>query len=386
VQWFTGERVVAWNPVIISKKVGKDSDNSEEDVKKIQTLLNLVRIGPHLKANGHCDQDTITAIGNFQRVWENSNHRIDPGDKTLQRLNDTVKPLALKKIELSNISQGGYTITYKGFVPPSGYRVMFYLQANQSFFKIPDDAIDITKEGLDNNEISIKLNFNDTLPKLLALIAREEAWGTSCPCNIYLIRKGGYIVSKSDAVNIQCPVEPYDKPIGLNMAEIDPPIKYPGKEIGRYFYPQTIAGKRYFTYRKNSMTVFETEPDKRGFDCITYVGTVLGLNPLKKEMSGNGGDIARIIHAESCQFEYEPGKKKEMENINRDMLNYFFTNNNTGSFIVWSASHVVLVVNNIVHEFNEPDGNPGYYKREVGKRPWISGNIWHIRKIPSGRI
>lgn len=376
---------MAWNPIIISKKVGKDLDNGEEDVKKIQTLLNLVRIGPHLEINGHCDQDTITAIGNFQKIWGNPDYRIDPGGKTLQRLNDTAKPLVLKEIKLSRISDGGYAITYEGFVPPKGYRVMFYLL--ESFSQIPYDAIDITMEGLDNKKVTIKLKINDTLPKLLALFEMKKTWGTSVPCNIYLIREGGYIVSESNQMNIRCPVKPYDGPIRLNMAEIDPLMYYVGIGVGRYFWPQAIGGKRYFAYDNK----FETDPDKRGFDCTTYVGTVLGLNPRAGEMSGTGEDIAKIIGAESCQFEYEPGKKKEMENINGKMLNYFFTNNSMGAFIVWiltekKTGHVMLVVNNMVHEFNLPVGKPGYYKREVGKRPWVSGNILHIRKIPPGRI
>lgn len=378
---------MAWNPIIISKKVGKDSDNSEEDVKKIQTLLNLLRIGPHLEVNGHCDQDTITAIGNFQKIWGNPDYRIDPGGKTLQRLNDTAKPLVLKKIELSRISDGGYAITYEGFIPPKGYRVMFYLLA--SFSQIPYDAIDITMEGLDNKKVTIKLKINDTLPKLLALFEREKTCGTPVPCNIYLVREGGYIVSESNQMNIRCPVKPYDGPIGLNMAKVDPPMYYVGETtggtttgMGRYFWPQAIGGKRYFAYAGK----FETDPDKRGFDCTTYVGTVLGLNPLAGEMSGTGEDVANIIGAERCEFEYELGKKKEMENINRDMLKYFFTNNSTGAFIVWTPGHVMLVVDNIVHEFTIPVGQPGYYKREVGKRPWVSGNILHIRKIPPGRI
>lgn len=385
---------MAWNPIIINKKVGIGLDNMEEDVKKIQTLLNLVRIGPHLEANGQCDQNTITAIGNFQKIWGNPDNRIDPGGKTLQRLNDTAKPLTLKKIELIRIKNGGYAITYEGFVPPKGYRVMFYFPA--SFSQIPSDAIDITRQGLANNQVTINLKIDDTLPKLLELFDSKGTWGSSLACNIYLVREGGHVVSASNQINVRCPVKPYDGPIGLNMARIDPPMYYIGeivneKTIGRgRWLSQAIGGRRYFAYAGDK---FETEPDKRGFDCTTYVGTVLGLRPPGRaapsdlgQMYGNGMDVANIIGAEVCEFEYAPGKKKKMEDINVSMLNYFFTNNSTGAFIVWTAGHVVLVVNNIVHEFNIPVGKPGYYRREVGKRPWQSGNILHIRKIPSGVI
>lgn len=388
---------MAWTPVTISKKVGPSLDNNEEDVKKIQMLLNSVRIEPKLQVSGAFDQDTSTAIGNFQKIWGGKpNYRIEPGGTWMQRLNDTIKPLTLKSIKLISIRLGGYEITYEGFIPPKGYKVMFYLPS--SFTRIPSDAIDITRQGLVNKQAIIRLKIKDTLPQLLRLIESKGVWGSLLACNLYLVREDGQVVSASNQVNVSTPVKPYDGPIKLNMAHIDPPMHYVGVKTpatqsgvtgeGRFFWPQPIDGRRYFAYKSK----FETDPDKRGFDCTTYVGTILGLRPptdiYSGEMWGRGEDTARMIGAEPCEFEYAPGKKKIMENIDLPMMKYFFANNSMGAFIMWTSGHVMLVVDNLVHEFNIPIGSPGYWKRDVlHERPWlVKGMKFNIRKIPSGML
>lgn len=391
---------MAWTPVTISKKVGPGLDNNEDDVKNIQTLLNSVRIGPKLQVNGIYDKDTSTAIGSFQKIWGGANYRIEPGGTWLQRLNDTAKPLTIKNISLIRINEGGYSITYEGFVPPKGYRVMLYYPA--SFSQIPSDAIDITRKGLTNKPVTINLRTDDTLLQLLKLIASKGAWGSPLAFNIYLVCDEGYVVSVSNSINIRTPVKPYDGSIKLNMAHFDDrPMFYVGeldnsipsgvRGMGRWL-SEVIGGRRYFAYAGDR---FETYPDKRGFDCTTYAGTILGLRPPGRsargdvgQMNGNGLDVANLIGAEVCEFEFAPGKKKMMENIDLSMMKYFFTNNSTGAFIMWTSGHVMLVVDNIVHEFTIPIGSPGYKQRGVlNERPWlVPGMKFSIRKIPSGRL
>lgn len=379
-------------PVEITKKVGLKADNDEGDVKKIQTLLNLAGIEPFLTVNGLCDQNTIAAIGNFQEIWGKLDYKckIDPGSKTLQYLNDTVKPLVLNEMKLIHIGSGGYEISYSGFVPPKKYKVMLYLNGKHSFLHIPDDAIDITPTIKKNKSFNVRLKVDSTLPKLLAMIEKQKTWGWSIPCRIYLVNEHGVVISVSNEANLKCPVQPYDGPIKLDMAQTDMYMNYswsgPGyHHDGRYFWPEPIDGKFFFAY--GSPCIFETESKMRGFDCSTYVSTILNLKVAKGEMgSGAGEIIADKIGATRCIFEYAPGKTKEMEDIDSAMLKYFFTNNSKGYFIVWSPGHVMLVVNGIVHEFTIPPGPPGYYKRSVNERPWMKGKIFHIRRIPQERV
>ncbi|MBI5179431.1 MAG: hypothetical protein HZA04_09270 [Nitrospinae bacterium] len=367
-------------PVSIARGVGKDAPNDEADVRKIQGLLNRVRIGPDLQVNGKCDAGTLSAIGNFQRIWFGEDYRIDPNGTTLRRLNGTAKPLTLKSISLTYIRNGGYAIAYSGFVPPASYKVLLYPEGRgqRSYYELPDDALDITKPGLNNAKATVRLKVETTLPGLLKLIEQENAWGGWLPFKAHLVNAANGVVTSSNDMILQCPIKPYAGPIQLAMAQNGPPMYYTGKTTGRYFWPSPFGGKRFFSYGGK----FETEMAKRGFDCTTYVGTVLGLNPLAGQMAGDGLDLANLAGAEIVRYEYAPGQTKEMESINSKTLKEFFSKNAEGAYIVWSAGHVMLVRDAVVHEFSIPDGLPGYYQRKVADRPWQSGTTYSVRKLP----
>ena len=80
--------------ITISQSVGRGGDNRKPDARKIQTALNDVFPGTLLKVDGDCGTLTIRRIERFQRRFlQNPDGRVDPGGKTLKRLNAAVPSL-----------------------------------------------------------------------------------------------------------------------------------------------------------------------------------------------------------------------------------------------------------------------------------------------------
>lgn len=74
--------------ISITSSVGKDGINKRSDVKKIQAALNAVYPSLALFVDGLCGPKTIRRIEKFQgRFMNNPDGRIDPGGRTLKRLN-----------------------------------------------------------------------------------------------------------------------------------------------------------------------------------------------------------------------------------------------------------------------------------------------------------
>ena len=75
--------------------VGRRSDNHEPDVRKLQKALNDVIITPQLVLDGDCGPKTIRRIERLQRGFTTSpTGRVEPGDRTLRKLNASVPALS----------------------------------------------------------------------------------------------------------------------------------------------------------------------------------------------------------------------------------------------------------------------------------------------------
>ncbi len=80
--------------ITISQSVGRGGDNRKPDTRKIQKALNEVFPGTLLEVDGDCGSLTIRRIERFQRQFlQNPDGRVDPGGKTLKRLNAAVPSL-----------------------------------------------------------------------------------------------------------------------------------------------------------------------------------------------------------------------------------------------------------------------------------------------------
>jgi len=80
--------------ITISHSVGRGGDNRKSDTRKIQKALNEVFPGALLEVDGDCGSLTIRRIERFQRRFvQKPDGRVDPGGKTLKRLNAAVPSL-----------------------------------------------------------------------------------------------------------------------------------------------------------------------------------------------------------------------------------------------------------------------------------------------------
>jgi peptidoglycan hydrolase-like protein with peptidoglycan-binding domain len=78
----------------ITASVGKGGTNRKADVKKIQSALNAVYPSLALVVDGLCGPKTIRRIEKFQRRFmHHPDGRVDPGGRTLKRLNTAVPDL-----------------------------------------------------------------------------------------------------------------------------------------------------------------------------------------------------------------------------------------------------------------------------------------------------
>lgn len=74
--------------VSIVESVGRDGANKKPDIRKIQKLLNAIFPATPVEVNGECGPTTIRRIERFQRRFMRTpDGRVDPGGRTLRRLN-----------------------------------------------------------------------------------------------------------------------------------------------------------------------------------------------------------------------------------------------------------------------------------------------------------
>ncbi len=183
------------------------------------------------------------------------------------------------------------------------------------------------------------------------------------------------VVSLSNVQSIDCPVQPYSGELSDHLADTKlgekdaPPMQYTGASDGSggsaIAYIPAIDGKYYFYYGSG----FEIDNSRRGFDCTTFAGAVLGISGNSGAMSGNGTDFAAYLVAKStaCACDLDDAKESEVHD--------FFDDHATGSYFAWSGGHVVLIQDAFVHEFTF-----GGYKRPAVANRKFAGS-WSLRKI-----
>lgn len=344
-----------------------DGVNDPTDVRNIQTLLNQAYGSDRLPVTGRCDQATVNAIAEFQRLWPGMkvDSRIDPGGATLRRLNEAVTPLKLNKIELGLIAKGGYLISYDGVVPPAGYKVLLGLTSEAN-------SIDVT--GRPKNDLMSP----DNLQSLLKIINKLNLWGTKVDCRLFVKRDGNLISQSDPPQKLDCPVKPYSGALGAELLKKENvgSFTYPGIGLGRYFYMPPIDSSYYFAYYSK----FETVNALRGFDCITYAGSAFGANASDK-VTGKDGKLYGCMAGYGTQLaEYLKATKVDMEAKKGLDIKEFFKTNSKGTYLMWKEGHTTVVVDGVVHEFT--NRSPAGY-HEASTQEWPYGNdIYWIRKLP----
>lgn len=259
--------------------------------------------------------------------------------------------LTLKPIALGKIRNGGYVIAFDGDVPA----------ASSLWLSVGDTDNVMEVSGANHKDL---LNFTN-LPRFLTLIGRKRLWGTTAKCRL-IAKRGTSVVEQSNEQTFSTPVRPYVGRLAPTLGS-HAPLSYTGTPPhypdGRVLHVPAIDGCHYFAYGGK----FETDNKKRGFNCITYVGAVFGVDSSSGAMSAFGTQLAVHCGCAPCDCENKP-----LDDVKR-----FFKKNVAGTYFMWSEHHIVLVVNAVVHEFREKRG--GYNTQPVAD--WDHrDNRWWVRR------
>lgn len=350
--------------VAIAKSVGQGGANQPLDVMRIDELLRAIGLLGQISPT---TETRNAAIRRFQEIWQLRDARgqydgkIDPGGRTLATLNAAaVRPRITRLDAKKKIGKGGYRIAYTPAPPPAPYRV--WLGVTTSI----GDHFDITGRSPDD------VIGRDNLPELLKLVVRHHRWGLQLALRVMFVLDDR-VVLMSDPVSMSCPVAPHNG----RLLPLDPAnggiLTYQGDADANDFHGRWLQkvegfpGYLFFAYLFDSTgdSNFETSDAHRGFDCITYAGTVCGAPPTVI------GDTQKLLgHLNpakcSCTKQVEAKKKGdppvtvtvELENASREDLQAYFRTSSAGYHIMWSGGHVVLVADGTVHEFSA--GKGGY--------------------------
>ncbi len=292
---------------------------------------------------------------------------VKPNGKTLIFLNALLdNTLKLASITADSISKGGYKIIATPVIPDKPFQVLLGLSPYVG------DCIDVTgrpKEYLMTPAL---------LTDLLRIIQRKNCWSTSIEVRLY-VTCGQVAVSKSLPKKLPCPVQPHNgQLLPLDQANNGPALRYLGDSETGPFYGRFLTehplGFFLFDYFTKS-AILETDPTKRGFDCVTYCGAALNSS---RDHRAEASDLAASLGASTIEFEIQdqaPAGKKTplkrtitLERADPADIKLYFATDRPGTFLVYSTGHVVIVRNNTVHEFAY--SKQGY--RETPVLDWLA--------------
>ncbi len=330
--------------------------NEPNDVRTVQRLLNAAYGGTAVPETGRCDAATIQAIKEFQALWPSPtpDGLARPNGPTLKRLVGAATAATLSPITLARIDNGGYVIAYAAQLPPTGYKVFLAVQNETAL-------LDITGRNV-KGVLGV-----DNLPDFLDLIDAGSLWGKPADCRI-VVKRDGRVVSRSDPKTMQCPVAPYTHGLGEDLLVEDnvKDFTYSGIKDGCYFHMPAVDDKYYFSYDNK----FETATTRRGLNCITYAGAVFGVNANTGALKDYGTQLANHLGA----------AKVDMEGKKAADLKQFFTDNPTGTYLMWSEGHTTVVVDGWVYESTNRT-TQAYQRTETDNWPYGNATFW-VRKLP----
>lgn len=357
----------------ISQSVGEGGSNKPIDVMNVDAVLRTIGLLENITPTEQARND---AIKRFQDIWGLRNQgrvdgRIDPNGITLRKLNETAAAPKLNAIELKRIGKGGYKVSFTAApLAPPPYAL--WLGVSEA----PGDYFDVT--GCNPHDVMTSTN----LPSLLRLIQKHHRWGQTLHVKLF-VTLNSKVIATSHSRPLACPVFPHNgKLLPLQTGGNGPDLTYQGDALADHFWGRWLQKAEGFDsylfayfFDPTGDSKFETDPAHRGFDCITYAGTVCGAPPTKLGATSN---LVAFLNPAKCSYEKQvpstkPGSPPtavaiELENAHpRDIAEYF-KKNSAGYYIMWSGGHVVLVVNGAVHEFRA-SGSAGY--RALDVQEWL---------------
>ena len=318
------------------------------------------------------------------RVWRQVRRPDRPRRNHLRRLNETARGLTLNAIGLGTIKRGGYLISHTPKAPPAPYRLLLGPSVQ--------DCIDVTGRP------SADLLDVPKLVELLKLIQKLGKWGQMLSVKL-LVVLDGQPVSESLPQVLNCPVQPHNgRMLPLDLTGNGSKLTYQGDPdrngfSGRLLHKIEGFDGYFFKYAGK----FETSASRRGFDCITYVGTTSGApddamtaSPqLADAMNAKRCSIERLVSQDSPTGQTPPTAaprtKKvtlELEQTDPQNVKDFFASKPTGYYLMWSGGHIVIVADGSVYEFAA--SRKGYVATPVSSwlEPYRTKRLT-VRELPS---
>ena len=308
---------------------------------------------------------------------------------TLKHLNRVATPLILNDISTHWLPYG-YKINYAGEIPASSYRVLMHVSLVEPSLRLGElidkgvleRSVTLTGSAQRTGTRLTPENLVDFLKIISTML--PAPWSTDVSITLLVANDRNILITRSESKSLTTPVRPYgyelagqlnDEP---NLGE-DQPIPYVGKTKGRVLSKDRIGGKYYFVLNNK----FETNHDYRGFDCSSFVGSVFHIRPeegeqYKKDRLSAYSTPDTLATVIGCTGEATiVASKKEFQE--------FFKTHKSGTYVAY-GTHMVLVHNGVVCEFNSHKGTPeprGYYRTNATEWPasgWGDISDFTIRK------
>ncbi len=370
------------------RPAGFSAPNQPADVRKIQELLNLVgATSSPLALTGTCDKALVEAITGIQRTLGlvRPDGQIDPaiGNNTLVKLNRLAEPLVIQTAELVSVFEhGGYRVRCSAKKPPPPYRILLTITSGEGIGFRPGQRVPAGQLG-DFMEVTERsggdLVDKRNVAELLAIMERRKLWGRQG--SLYLVVwRDGAVVSVSRSKALDCPVQPWKKaltPTALGSGDDGPSLKYVGTgNSGSVLVPGKINGARFW----KRQTKFVTKASDRGFDCITFVGSLY-----QKEAGApyaSAPAMAAELDAQAVAWTSPDGETIASGQAKGKVIkDYFRAAGHAGTYLLWYPSqgeepgHIVLVADAKVHEFSWKKGK---YNTESVEAWTRDGKTYHL--------
>ena len=377
------------NRMTIQGSSSYSAANDANDVRKIQELLNLLAVPKQpLPLSGKCGPELVEAIASFQKLWPGTaDGQVDPNGTTLRRMNTLATPLEPSEPSKVHPTLGAFLIKYTGQRPPEPYRVLLNLTSIAPPTLLPGKPLG--QEAANCMEVTTRpstgLLSKENLAEFLALVEKRKVWGDKKAAIRLVVIRDDQVVSVSTHKVFNAPVQPWAKavePKEIGKGDDGPKLQYIGTGdapfIGRYFYSKPIGGKYYWKYGSELVT----EDKYRGFDCITFVGSLYLMEPTSGADNpfANSQNMADALGAEAV--EWTDAKKqnhvKEGEAKGSVIKKFFAEPDHNGTYLLWKGSHITLVIDKTVYEFGHSAG--GY--KETAVSSWVGDTVdYHLYSL-----
>lgn len=390
--------------------------NHPTDVMNVQILINRVyRASAPIGVTGMVDETTLAAIrGAQQMVGEQPDGVIRPFGPTLRLLNAIGTAETIAAAHPIRRDEGAYALKYQETGPgleiaardfPEGFEVLAH-------FGRPDyrarAGLPMAADIRDTRCVSLGRHLGPQLfgtvqrtararcDAFIGIVDKHDFWGTKIGLIIYLLREG-IIVWASEPCPLPAPVRPFDgtlTPAGIGADAGQPRMVYcgTGKKpfIGRFL--KRIAGHRMFYYGG----ILETDNRLRGFDCTTFAGNSLGLDERNAQLTSSPA-VASGLGATAVTWSFPapsptapPGTPPPVPThtitngvgTGTAVKKYFADAANTGTYLIWTTGHIIVIINKVTYDWSPPDIDNGFRQSTVPSR-FKDSETYNLWKVPA---